>query len=122
MQCKHKRKGGGQCRAHAMSGGKYCYLHNPDIPEEQKREARARGGQANPIMIKAPLPMIKKLGGGQDVILLLADTINRVRAGKMDIRVANCLGQLSGQLLKAIEIANTERRLDELEAKIAGGE
>lgn len=121
MKCKHTKKGGGKCKANAMSGSKYCYLHNPEIPKEQKREAQARGGQANPLMVKNPLPPIE-LTRGQEVLLLLADTINRVRAGEMDIRVANCLGVLSGQMLKAIELTETERRLDELEKKIAEGE
>ena len=58
-----------------------------------------------------PIP----LGGSSDVVNLLADTINKVRAGEMDLRVANCIGYLSGHLVKAFEIAEIERRIEVIE-------
>jgi len=43
------------------------------------------------------------------------DTINRVRDGTLDIRVANCLGFLSDKLMRALEVSDLEERFDKLE-------
>lgn len=86
-----------------MNGSDYCYLHNPKISTVEKKQAQSRGGQMRRAKVSASLPELEvdKVGG---VVSLLSDTIQRVRSGELDVRVANCLGVLSGQMLKAIEI------------------
>lgn len=51
-----------------------------------------------------------------DVAKLLADSINQVRRGQIDPRVANATGYLAGILLKALEQGRTEQRLAQLES------
>jgi hypothetical protein len=56
-------------------------------------------------------------------MLLLADTINKVRSGKMDTKIANCIVYLSGHMVKIFEvkifeISNIEKRLDKLEEMV----
>jgi len=114
MQCKEIKKDGTQCNANAMSGLDFCYTHNPDIPDEEKKEAQARGGQNRALLIDNPLPEIAVVKI-DDVVLLLADTVNQVRTGKMNVKIANCLGTLSGQLIKALELAKYADKLDLLE-------
>ena len=46
---------------------------------------------------------------------LLAESIIEIRAGKLDPKVANELGYLGTSLLRALEVADVERRLDLLE-------
>jgi len=106
-----------KCKAWAMSDSEFCYFHNPDISEAEKKEIQSRGGQANKIKVLEPLEPIT-LKRGDDVILLLEDTINKVRAGKMDLRVANCMGYLAGHLIKAIEITKLENRVEIIERAI----
>jgi hypothetical protein len=53
--------------------------------------------------INIPLPKIR-LKKPNDIVILLADTINRVRLGEMDIKTANCLGALSGQMIRAMDL------------------
>jgi hypothetical protein len=48
----------------------------------------------------------------EDAITLITDTINRVRAGELDIRTANCLGFLADKLLKAFEITQINDKAD----------
>jgi len=114
MRCVYKKENGGQCQANAMTNSDYCYMHNPDISEKEKMEAKIRGGSNRSMIIKNPLPelQIKKI---PDVALLIVDTINRVRAGEMDVRVANCLGFLSDKLIKALEVSDLEERFEKLE-------
>ena len=54
----------------------------------------------------------------QDVAILLSESINLVRRGQLDPRVANAIGYLSGILLKALEQGRTEERLKHLEAVV----
>ena len=106
-----------KCKAWAMTDNEFCYFHNPDVSEAEKKEIQSRGGQANKIKVLKPLLPIT-IKQGDDVILLLEDTINKVRAGEIDLRVANSIGYLAGHLLKAIEIAKLEGRVEIIERAI----
>lgn len=118
-RCQFKKPDGTQCEAWAMKSSDFCFLHNPEISEEEKREMQSRGGQANKIKIPEPLPPIK-INRGEDIISLLENTINKVRAGEMDLRVANCIGYLAGHLIKAVETAKFEDRIETIERAILG--
>jgi len=52
----------------------------------------------------------------RDVSALLGDSINRLRRGELDPRVANAIGYLAGILLRALEQGPMEERLAHLEA------
>ena len=117
MQCKFIKQDGDQCEANSMRGG-FCYLHNPEISEEVKREGQTKGGQARSMTLENPLPVMPA-NTPEDAILLIADTINRVRAGEMDIRTANCIGFLSDKLLKAFEVAKLNDKVEYIERILA---
>ena len=51
---------------------------------------------------------------------MLEETINNVRQGRIDLRVSNAIGFLSGILLKALEKGPVEERLNHLEAILGG--
>jgi hypothetical protein len=59
------------------------------------------------------------LGDTNQVSALLADSINRLRRGELDPRVANAMGYLASVLLKALD-QRLEERLAHLEAVISG--
>lgn len=119
MKCKHIKKNGRTCKANAMAGAPYCYTHNPEIDLTEKREARSRGGKAN--IIRLPVenaaPGIS-IDSTADIKTLIVDTINRVRTGSMDIRIANCIGFLSGHLIRAFELSELENRIITLENQV----
>lgn len=117
MQCSFIKQDGTQCNANAMRGLDFCYTHNPDISDKEKREAKQRGGQNRAVAISEPLPVLP-IAEPNDAVLLIADTINRVRAGELDIRVANCLGFLSDKLLKAFEVSKLNDRVEIIERVI----
>jgi hypothetical protein len=60
------------------------------------------------------------LGDTNQVSALLADSINRLRRGQLDPRVANAMGYLASVLLKALESGRIEDRLAHLEAVVRG--
>lgn len=117
MACRYVKDNGDTCKANAMADSEYCYTHNPDIPESTKALARTRGGEARALAITEPLPEIP-LNTPDDAVLLVADTIRRVRAGELDIRIANCIGFLTDKLLKAYEVARLNDKVEFIERVI----
>jgi hypothetical protein len=117
MQCTHLKPDGKQCRGYAIGGSSLCYLHDPKVSKEEKREAQSKGGQGNALTVQDALPVLE-VNTSDDVVSLLADTIGRVRAGELDIKTANCIGVLSGHLLKALELSKVEGKVERVERAI----
>jgi hypothetical protein len=114
-KCKAKKPDGTPCGAYAMRGNEFCYLHNPSITDEKKNASRAKGGANRALMtVEKALPAMP-LETPHDAVYLIADTISRVRAGELDIKIANCIGVLSGQLIKALELAQLKDKVAYIE-------
>ncbi len=114
MKCEFIKPDGQKCEAYAIKDSEFCYFHNPDISDEEKKIAQTNGGANRALTLKEPLPELP-IASQDDAVLLVADTINRVRAGKLDIRTANCLGFLADKLLKALEASQTNDKLEKIE-------
>jgi len=56
------------------------------------------------------------LDTSRDVKTLLGDTINKVRRGELDPRIANTVGYLAAILIRAIDVTELEQRVAQLEA------
>jgi hypothetical protein len=117
MKCEFIKTDGTKCEAHAIKDSEFCYFHDPNISDEEKREAQSNGGKTKALTLKEPLPELV-LAKPEDAVLLITDTISRVRAGTLDIRTANCLGFLSDKLLKAFEMSRLNDRLEVIERVI----
>jgi hypothetical protein len=117
MKCSFIKDNDEQCKANAMNGSEFCYLHNPEISDEEKREAQTKGGANRALTISEPLPVIQ-LSVPNDAIMLITDTISRVRAGELDIKTANCIGFLTDKLLKAFEVAKLNDKAEFIEQVI----
>jgi hypothetical protein len=117
MKCNRTKENDEQCEAHAMRESEYCYLHNPEITKKEKRDAQSRGGENKQLRIVVPLPPLE-ITRTSDVVSLLTDTIHRVRSGEMEVKIANCIGVLSGHLLHAFEISEMQNRAEEIERLI----
>lgn len=115
QQCQAKTTDGHQCKAAALPGVAFCFFHDPERAAE-RQEARSIGGSHNRMKtLTAEAPDVK-LTGCQDVVALLSDTINQVRKGQVDPRVANAVGYLANVLIKAAEQGDLEDRVKELES------
>ncbi|NQT29591.1 MAG: hypothetical protein HQ596_03370 [Candidatus Saganbacteria bacterium] len=56
-------------------------------------------------VIKTKKPLSKmRLKKPKHIVLLLADIINRVRFGEIDVKSANCIGALSGHMIRAMAL------------------
>ena len=54
----------------------------------------------------------------REVSNLLAESINQLRRGQLDPRIANALGYLAGTLLNALQKGELEERLSKIEAML----
>lgn len=108
---------GAPCRATPQTGSDFCFLHDPHKVEEQRR-ARSNGGNTRAARVLSADTPAKDIKSVADVKGLLSQTIHQVRTGAIDPKIANCLGYLSGILLKAIEVGDIEERLAAMEAVV----
>ncbi|NMB47926.1 hypothetical protein GYA13_00570 [Candidatus Kuenenbacteria bacterium] len=115
-QCKFIKLNGKQCEAWPMDKSDYCFAHNPDIKEERQL-ALSKGGSQKLKRLAEPLPKIE-VRDIASVKNLLEDSINRVRTGEIDVRIANTLGFLANHFLSALRLEKDwelESRLEKIE-------
>ena len=121
MKCSGTTSGSKACNAFAMKNSSYCFTHNPETKLAHKRASSNGGSKKNIQLIR--LPAISEVNG-TSIILLLTDTINRIRVvsdeGIMDIKTANAVGHLSGKLIESYKLLVLENRLKHLEDQFNG--
>jgi len=115
MQCQFIKSDDAQCEANSLKNSEFCFTHNPET-KEAKQLAVIKGGKS-PKKNYDPLTPVE-ISGSKSVVNLLAITINEVRQGEIDLRVANCIGYLSGHLIKALEVSEIENRIETIEQVI----
>ena len=118
-QCKRVKANGSRCKANALSASEYCFFHDPSKAAERKA-AQKSGGSVGKTAVLPPDTPDAPLGSVADVVTLLGQTINQVRRGEIEPRVANAVGYLAATLLRGLEQGDIERRLAELEAILKG--
>ncbi len=115
MKCITIKPNKTRCGANAMKDSRFCFTHNPQT-KDAKSIAVQKGGQA---VRKSPDPLpVIEIRDAKSIATLLISTINEVRAGTTEIRIANCVGYLAGHLIKAFELTTVEDRLVEIERVI----
>ena len=114
-QCTQVKADGARCQANAITGSDYCFAHDPARAED-RQAARQAGGRVGKTKVLPPETADAPLSRATDVVALLGETINQVRRGEVDPRVANTVGYLSATLLRALEVGDIEERLAGLEA------
>jgi hypothetical protein len=115
--CRASKPDESDCQAPALPGSNFCFFHDPSSAEK-RREAQAQGGRQNRVRTLDPAAPDVKVEDCSDAIALIAATINQVRKGQIDPRVANCVGFLANILIKAVERDKLENRIEQLEALI----
>ena len=119
-KCQFRKEDGKRCGANAQPANGLCVFHDP-ARESEGRRARRAGGitRSRLATVLPPDTPDHPLGNTTDVSTLLSDSINRLRRGQLDPRVANSMGYLASVLLKALD-QRLEDRLAHLEAVICG--
>src|SRR5712691_7086385 len=120
--CRFRKKDGRKCGADAQHGKEVCVFHDQARAADGHRARRAGGLNRNrPIAVLPPQTPDHPLNNTQEVSLLLGESINQVRRGQLDPRVANAVGYLASILLGALQQGPLEDRLSRLEATLGIG-
>ena len=116
-KCQARKKNGERCGADAQSGKTICVFHDPVKETDGKRARRAGGLTRSRVsaVLSSDTPD-HPLGTTTEIARLLGDSINQIRRGELDPRVANAMGYLASVLLKALQQGPVEERLAYLEA------
>jgi hypothetical protein len=124
-QCTAAKPGGERCEAVCRQGTDHCSFHTPEFGALM-RDARVAGGSARAkpaAAVGADVPDVEIATAAQ-IVALLGDTINRVRRGGLDPKIANAVGYLAAIALRGIEVGGLEERLAHIESVVcsAGAE
>jgi len=118
--CEFRKKNGERCGADAQAGKSLCVFHDPAKASEGRRARRAGGITRSRAAAVLPFGTPDHpLGNTKEVSAFLADSINQLRRGQLDPRVANGMGYLTNVLLRALEQGPLEERLAKIEAALA---
>jgi hypothetical protein len=119
-KCEFRKKNGERCGADAQTGKSLCVFHDPARASEGRRARRAGGITRSRLATVLPADTPDhSLGNTTDVSAFLSDSINRLRRGQLDPRVANAMGYLTSVLLRSLEQGPIEERLAKIEATLA---
>lgn len=110
IRCKARTKAGKPCGAAATAGG-LCFFHaNPDKASELGRI----GGRSKRRPLPGSVDPLPKLDNAMAVRETVDRLIDDVISGRLHPRVAAAVTPLLNLQLRAIEISDVERRLEEL--------
>jgi hypothetical protein len=99
-----------------QTGMNVCVFRDPARATDGQRARRAGGvNRRRPAAVLPADTPDYPLTTPKDVSGLLAQSINQLRRGELDPKVANCVGHLSGVLLHSIEKGSVEERLGRIE-------
>lgn len=120
QRCKFRKKDGSLCPANAQPSNGLCVFHDPAKASDGPG-ARSAGGITRSQLAAVLLHDMPdhSLGSVSDISALLTDSINRLRRGQLEPRVANAMVKLTSVLLRALEMGAIEERLTNIEAALA---
>jgi len=115
--CKALKLDGSQCQAAALPESTCCFFHDPSKAAE-RWEAQASGGRANRMKTLDAATPDRNIRDCRDALALIAESINEVRTGRIDPRIANSVGYLATIAIRVFEQSDLEARIDKLERLI----
>jgi hypothetical protein len=116
-RCRALKRDGSQCQAAALPTSENCFFHDPNKAAE-RQDAQASGGRKNRIKTLGAETPDAKIHDCRDALALISDTINQVRKGQIDPRVANSIGYLATIAIRSFERSDFETRVEKLEQLI----
>jgi hypothetical protein len=118
-KCRFRKKNGSRCGANAQPANNLCVFHDPARAADGLKARRAGGlSRSHPAAVLPSDTPDHPLASIKDVSRLLAESINQLRRGQLDPRVANAVGYLAGTLLNALQKGELEERLSKIEAML----
>ena len=118
-KCRSRKKDGARCNADAQLGKDVCVFHDPAQAEDGQRARRTGGiNSRRALTVLPPETPEHPLASAADVSRLLADSINQLRRGELDSRIATALGYLASVHLRSLEQGMLEERISKVEDRL----
>jgi hypothetical protein len=118
MKCKAKTTTGQPCKAQAIKGGKFCFIHDP-TQGKKRAAARKRGGQrrrtphaGNPEFIPAQVRTI------DDVLKVLDYALAEAMPLENSVQRGRLLVSIAGAFVEVIKVGELESRLEAIESAL----
>ena len=105
------------CNAAALRNDVHCYFHSDKITDEEKKQARQKGGEARKIRVSKDYENFE-LRNINDIIILNEKLINDVLQNKIDFRIISGIGYNLNLQMKLIQLETIESRISELEQRV----
>src|SRR5262245_12873859 len=103
MRCIHRTKENNRCKAYALHGREFCFTHDPSTAEARGMAVRKGGLSPKSRRPGRPLKRLP-VRRPSEMLILLEDTINRVRTDPMTPQQATCIGSLVSLAIRASEM------------------
>ena len=102
------------CNAAALRNDVHCYFHSDKITDEEKKQARQKGGEARKIRVSKNYAHfeVRKIN---DIIILNEKLINDVLQNKIDFRIISGIGYNLNLQMRLIQLETIEQRLTKIE-------
>lgn len=113
--CSATRRDGEPCGALGQEGTEYCRLHDPDLANEVAMQRQKAGQVAG--QMRALRGTRGKLDSAAAICHFLEAVAHESREGTLAADQARAATAAASLLLKALEQAGIEHRLDQLEAR-----
>ena len=118
-KCQFRKKDGSRCGANAQPANGLCVFHDPARATDGERARRTGGlNRTRRARLLPPETPDHPLTTPKEVSFLLAQSINQLRRGDLDPRIANAVGYLSTVLLRALEQGPLVERMAKVEAML----
>src|SRR5262245_56372401 len=111
--CKGKKRDGSPCPVAVRPSG-FCWIHDPELAE-QRATGRRQGGKtrSKPAAVLPPDAPDVEVRDMPGIVTLLVSSINDVRKGCIDPKIANAIGFLATVLLRALEGSQLAKQVEE---------
>ena len=102
------------CNANALTSDVHCFFHSDKITDEEKKQARQKGGEARKIRVSKNYAHfeVRKIN---DIIILNEKLINDVLQNKIELRFVTGIAYNLQLQMKLIQLETIDKRLAELE-------
>ena len=116
MKCQKRLENNQPCKAFAQKGKDYCFRHDPKQANNALL-ASQRGGENR--QLRGIYGKSVRLESPEDVKVFLGKVINGVWTGGVPVQVGGSMGFLTRCWLDAYEASVVDKRLSEIEEKVA---
>ena len=105
------------CNANALTSDVHCFFHSDKITDEEKRQARQKGGEARRITISKNYDNFE-LRNINDIIILNEKLINDTLQNKIPFQAMTSTAYNLNLQMRLIQLETIESRIVELEKKV----